>query len=67
MERLGDETRTLARHDRENLLGFQRAQTLDLAHDLAHFLRGHRDILGDGENFHKNYLASAFAVWRRVS
>ena len=41
----------------------KRRQALDLPHDFAHLLRGHRDIFGDCENFHKNYLASAFAVW----
>ena len=50
-------------HDGQHRLRLQGGQALDLTHDFAHLLRGHRDILGDCENFHKYYLASALAVW----
>ena len=62
LQRLGHETRALARDDGQHRLRLQGGQALDLAHDFAHLLRGHRDIFGDCENFHKYYLASAFAV-----
>src|SRR5580704_1071530 len=63
VQRLGDETRTLARHNGEHGFRLQGGQPLDLPDDFAHFLRGHRNIFGDCENFHKYYLASALAVW----
>src|SRR5262249_38072624 len=56
-----DEAGAFAGHNRQNSLGVGGGQALNLAHDFAHFLRGHADIFGDGLDFH-SYLASALAV-----
>src|SRR6516225_10006129 len=53
LEGLGHHTRAFAGHHGENGLRLQRGHALDLAHDFAHLLRGHRDVFLDRENFHK--------------
>ena len=41
---LGNEPRAFARDNLQHRLRLERGQALDLTHDLAHFLRGHRHV-----------------------
>ena len=45
----------------QHRLRLQRGQALNLTHDLAHFLCGHRHVFHDCVNLH-DYFASALAV-----
>jgi len=64
MERLGDKSSRLARHDRQNRFRLQRGQALESVpgRPRAFSCADIGIFFCDCENFHKNYLASALAV-----
>src|SRR5581483_10438186 len=60
----GDDARAFAGNDGQGGLGVRGGHALNLADDLAHFLRRHPNIVRNGLDFHNCfYLASALAVW----
>src|SRR5271154_2423722 len=64
---LRDKSRAFARNELQHRHRFERAESLHLPPDLAHFLRGHRHVFHYCKSFHKTIWPPPWPCARRVS